>query len=131
MRFNMAILDEFLYNEGKPGTALTDWWIELSVFMASGKVLGSVSTRYTIEQVASQTCGKLRFPYVPFLGLHFGPTRRSPRHRREVLLFHNNLQPLLVFKMGLKMAMESMGETDLLQMFDMNAMSTGLCRREM
>lgn len=145
MRFNMAVLDEFTYVAGKAtlveeptygigkvSPALEDWWVEFHAFVARGRAFASVGTRYTVEQVAYQTRGAVRFPYVPFLGL--GLDTRSalaPRSWRDVLLFHNNLPPLLSFKRVLKIAAAALANNTSTNILDMNDLPRGICRPEM
>eukprot|EP00927_Polykrikos_kofoidii_P001908 TRINITY_DN10742_c0_g1_i1.p1 TRINITY_DN10742_c0_g1~~TRINITY_DN10742_c0_g1_i1.p1 ORF type:complete len:827 (-),score=109.00 TRINITY_DN10742_c0_g1_i1:102-2399(-) len=133
MRFNMAVLDEFPLEHD---SAVRAWWMEFSEFLSRGRAFASVGTRYTVEQVAYQTYGSVRMPYVPFLGLQTVPpgpqaaVRSAPR--REVLLFHNNLPPLMAFKMVLKMVEARLppGERPP-PIVDMNDLSKGMCREEM
>eukprot|EP00928_Gymnodinium_smaydae_P039240 TRINITY_DN26845_c0_g1_i1.p1 TRINITY_DN26845_c0_g1~~TRINITY_DN26845_c0_g1_i1.p1 ORF type:complete len:769 (-),score=120.07 TRINITY_DN26845_c0_g1_i1:101-2407(-) len=134
VRFNMAVLDEFPLGD-EP--SLNEWWSEFYGFVSRGRAMVSVGTRYTVEQVAYQTWGAVRFPYVPFLGLNAEPLRpqklddRATRNR-DVLLFHSNLQPMLAFKMVLRMVEASLSESERSpNIVDMNDLPKGLCRPEM
>lgn len=135
MRFNMAVLDEFTYGNGQVSPVLTEWWDEFRSFVARGRATWtSVGTRYTVEQVAYQTGGSVRFPYVPFLGLSMVPrSALEARPPNEALLFQTNLPPILAFKRVLKMAAaEQLGVgLSFVNLVDMNDLPRGLCRPEM
>eukprot|EP00929_Paragymnodinium_shiwhaense_P025383 TRINITY_DN15363_c0_g2_i2.p1 TRINITY_DN15363_c0_g2~~TRINITY_DN15363_c0_g2_i2.p1 ORF type:complete len:430 (+),score=92.29 TRINITY_DN15363_c0_g2_i2:961-2250(+) len=130
VRFNMAVLDEYPSDEV---AALNAWWAEFFAFVARGRSFISVGTRYTVEQVAYQTYGEVRLPYVPFLGLPMIPQGAGqPASRDEVLLFQNNLAPMLSFKMVLRMMEVSLPERERPPpILDMNDLPAGLCRPDM
>merc|ERR1712194_672383 len=137
MRFNMAILDEFTYGSGKVVPVLDEWWVEFQTMMKRGRAFGSIGTRYTVEQVAYQTKGAVRFPYVPFLGLAMDARQTVPqRPRHEALLFQSNLPPMLSFKRVLKAYVAEVAASEeesvtVPIVTDMNDLPRGVCRPEM
>lgn len=92
--FNMALLNEFLFPDA---TSLREWWSYWTEFRSAPNEI-AIACRLTQHQVYAQT-GET-FPYVPFIAIHVDV--QGTQTRPEVLLFRNNRQALLAFRMALR-----------------------------
>eukprot|EP00397_Hematodinium_sp_SG-2012_P031455 GEMP01033391.1.p1 GENE.GEMP01033391.1~~GEMP01033391.1.p1 ORF type:complete len:288 (+),score=50.37 GEMP01033391.1:657-1520(+) len=91
--FNMALLNEFLFPDE---ASLNHWWSYWLTFR-SHQFEVAIACRLTQHQVYAQT-GEM-FPYVPFVAIHINVQPKE--WRDDVLLFRNNRQALLSFRMAL------------------------------